>query len=147
MRKSLNLKESDGYEETISHAGHRLTKQRRQVFDVLLHRRDHPTATEVFIRVKDKLPTISLATVYNCLETLVECGLVKQVNVDRSPTRYCPNLEEHGHFVCESCHHVSDIPLAADRPTACQHPLPNGYLVTSQELTLRGLCPNCSTKN
>ena len=69
------------YEETISHNGHRLTPQRREVYNVLLEDRDHPTATEVFLRAKKRVPSISLATVYNCLETLVECGLAKQVNV------------------------------------------------------------------
>jgi len=78
------------YEETISHSGHRLTPQRREVYNVLLEERDHPSATEVFIRAKKRIPGISLATVYNCLETLVECGLAKQVNVEREATRYCP---------------------------------------------------------
>ncbi|MEO6846219.1 MAG: transcriptional repressor [Chthoniobacterales bacterium] len=148
MRKNLNILASGDYEETISHNGLRLTKQRREVFDVLRAQPDHPTATEVFMRVKTQLPNISLATVYNCLETLVECGLVKQVNVDRAPTRFCPNLKEHGHFVCDSCHHVYDIELAAANPsTACQYELPEGYFVTSREVTLRGHCPKCSTRN
>src|SRR5262249_54942456 len=136
MRKSLNPinNPASGYEETISHAGRRLTKQRKQVFDVLLEQRDHPTATEIFLRAEKKLPNISLATVYNCLETLVDCELVKQVNVDRSPTRYCPNLKDHGHFVCESCGGVSDIEPAN---TACRYEIPNGYVVTAREFTVR----------
>ena len=145
MRKSLNPVLSDGYEETISHNGLRLTKQRREVFDVLLEKRDHPTATEVFIRAQKKLSNISLATVYNCLETLVECGLVKQVNVDRAPTRYCPNLKEHGHFVCESCGQVCDIDFVEQK--APLYELPADCVVTSQEVTLRGICPKCSGKN
>ena len=43
---------NSGYEETISHNGHRLTPQRREVYEVLLAQRDHPTATEVFMRAK-----------------------------------------------------------------------------------------------
>jgi len=131
------------YEETMEHSGHRLTPQRRTVYDALMTKRDHPTATEVFMRVKGDMPTISLATVYNCLETLVECGLVKQVHVDREPTRFCPNLQDHGHFVCATCGHVFDIPLSpAKLETALN--LPRGYDVTNQEVTLRGQCPNCS---
>ena len=57
----------------------RLTRQRREVYDILMEQRDHPTATELFIKVKERVPTISLATVYNCLETLTGAGLVKQV--------------------------------------------------------------------
>lgn len=132
------------YEETISHSGHRLTPQRREVYGVLLGERDHPTATEVFLRAKQKMPGISLATVYNCLETLVDCGLVKQVNVEREATRYCPNLEEHGHFVCEACGTVHDVPMSSRSRRGWQ--LPETFTVTHSEITLRGLCPDCQTK-
>jgi Fur family peroxide stress response transcriptional regulator len=131
------------YEAAISHSGLRLTPQRRQVFDVLLEERDHPTATEVFIRVKQQMPSISLATVYNCLETLVECGLVKQVNIDREPTRYCPNLQQHGHFVCSECGGVTDVEMTPSAGRNRAWKLPDGYSVTSVELNLRGICAHC----
>ena len=70
----------------------RPTPQREVVLKVILEKRDHPTADEIFARVKGMMPSISLATVYNCLETLVRGGLVRQVNLERAPTRYCPNL-------------------------------------------------------
>ncbi|MFZ4599808.1 MAG: Fur family transcriptional regulator [Terrimicrobiaceae bacterium] len=136
---------ADSYEETISHSGHRLTPQRREVYDVLLAERDHPTATEVFLRAKKQMKGISLATVYNCLETLVECGLVKQVNVEREATRYCPNLQEHGHFVCERCGTVTDVPLTTGARSKKFWQLPDTFIVTHAEITLRGLCPDCNT--
>ena len=134
-----------GYEERISHSGHRLTPQRREVYDVLLAERDHPTATEVFLRAKRRIPGISLATVYNCLETLVDCGLAKQVNVDRDATRYCPNLQEHGHFVCVRCGKVHDVPVAKGARTGHAWQLPKNFSVTQTEVTVRGLCPDCNT--
>lgn len=136
---------ANGYEETISHSGHRLTPQRREVYDVLLAERDHPTATELFIRAKKRMPAISLATVYNCLETLVDCGLAKQVNVDREATRYCPNLEDHGHFICERCGKVTDVPTAKKGRSEKSWHLPEEFVVTHAEFTLRGLCPDCNT--
>ena len=135
-----------GYEETISHSGHRLTQQRREVYNVLLSERDHPTASEVFIRAKKHMPSISLATVYNCLETLVDCGLAKQVNVEREATRYCPNLEEHGHFICDSCGAVSDIPKAKQGSLGPFFNLPPKFTVTNTEITLRGICPTCKSQ-
>jgi len=132
------------YEETISHSGHRLTPQRREVYNVLLDERDHPTATEVFLRAKKRMPAISLATVYNCLETLVECGLAKQVNVEREATRYCPNLSEHGHFVCESCGIVSDIPVSKNGSLTRLFKIPAGFNLKHSEITLRGTCPACT---
>lgn len=117
----------------------RLTKQRREVYDVLCGERDHPTATEVFIRVKQRVPGISLATVYNCLETLAHSGLVKQVNLDRGPSRYCPNLKEHGHFHCETCGTIHDV----DLPESAMR-VPRGYTISRMEISLRGQCPACA---
>ena len=71
------------YESAMGRDGLRLTPQRRHVYDVLMEKRGHPTATEVFLRVQKRMSTISLATVYNCLETMVDHGLVKAVHVDR----------------------------------------------------------------
>ena len=128
----------------------RMTKQRREVYEVLMEERDHPTATEVFMRAKERMPTISLATVYNCLETMNQCGLVKKVNLDRAPSRYCANLKEHGHFYCEDCGHVEDI-LLKPQPEAQSDfsrlwKLPKGAVVDHFEVAIRGTCPGCAKK-
>jgi Fe2+ or Zn2+ uptake regulation protein len=125
----------------------RLTKQRREVFEVLTAQRDHPTATEVFVRVKEKVPGISLATVYNCLETLTHSGLVRQVNLDRSPSRYCPNLEDHAHFHCESCGHISDIAIHDPLALQAALSLPTGTKIHRTDIAIRGLCPTCGAED
>lgn len=139
------VSEHADYVETMGHSGHRLTPQRREVYEVLMEERDHPTATEVFIRAKQRVPTISLATVYNCLEKLVDCGLAKQVNVERDATRYCPNLKEHGHFVCDRCGKVFDVELASENALELAWKLPEDFTVTRSEVTLRGVCADCNT--
>ena len=70
--------------------GLRMTRQRQEVYRFLMGEQSHPTANEVFIRIKEALPNVSLATVYNCLEALVQHKIVRQVNFDREPSRYCP---------------------------------------------------------
>ena len=127
----------------MGRGGLRLTPQRRHVYEVLMEKRDHPTATEVFLRTQKRMPSISLATVYNCLETMLESGLVKAVHVDREPTRFCANLQEHGHFHCTECGHVSDIEFSASQEKGWK--LPSGYLVMQHDLTLRGLCNKCAS--
>jgi Fur family peroxide stress response transcriptional regulator len=131
------------YERAMGREGLRLTPQRRHVYEVLMAKRDHPTATEVFIRAQKRMPSISLATVYNCLETMVGNGLVKAVHVDREPTRFCANLREHGHFHCTECGHVSDIEFSETRDKGWK--LPFGFLVAQHDVTLRGLCADCGT--
>ena len=91
----------------LSSSGFRFTPQRQHVYDVILLKRDHPTAEEVFIRAKKKMPDISHATVYNCLDALVKCGLVRQVQLERGATRFCPNMHEHGHFYCVAAGNAS----------------------------------------
>ena len=87
--------------ERLATSGFRFTSQRRCVYDVLLHKRDHPTAEEVFTRAKKAMPEISHATVYNCLDALVSCGLARQVHLERGATRDCPHMETHCHFFCD----------------------------------------------
>ncbi len=122
----------------LAGSGHRPTPQREVVFKVILEKRDHPTADEIFARVKAQMPTISLATVYNCLETLVGCGLVRQVNLERAPTRYCPNLREHAHFHDETTGKVHDVELPDDFMDRLRTILPAGFDASTVELNFRG---------
>ncbi|MBV9674054.1 MAG: transcriptional repressor [Verrucomicrobia bacterium] len=134
------MKLSSDITQHLAASGIRLTKQREQVLGVLLQKRDHPTAGELFLRVRRHVPSISLATIYNSLEALVDCGLVKQVHVDRAATRFCANLMNHSHFYCNHCGTVSDISVPRDSSWN----LPPGFVVTQADVSLRGACPNCS---
>ena len=124
--------------QRLADSGLRTTPQREIVYDVLLKKRDHPTADEVFARVKSEMPTISLATVYNCLETLVQCDLVRAVNFERGPTRYCPNLRPHAHFHDEQTGATHDIELPAGLLDRVNAVLPAGYDAKSVEIIFRG---------
>ena len=124
--------------QRLADSGLRATPQREIVYSVLLAKRDHPTADEVFVRVKSELPTISLATVYNCLETLVHCDLVRAVNFERGPTRYCPNLRPHAHFHDEQTGATHDIELPPEILEKVNAVLPSGYDAKSVEITFRG---------
>jgi Fe2+ or Zn2+ uptake regulation protein len=122
----------------------RLTRQRREVLDLLLEKRDHPTATEVYERAKARIPSISLATVYNCLEVLTQAGFVQQVNMDRMPSRYCPNLQEHAHFYCDSCGAISDVEITPEFAPNRALGVASGAVVRKTDITLHGLCPKCA---
>lgn len=131
------------YEESIAQDGLRLTRQRRHVYEVLLGRQDHPTAMEVFLRAKQGMESLSLATVYNTLETLAARGLARKVHLDGGSTRYCANVAKHGHFTCTACGAVLDVPLLPGAELEKLHQLPRGYTVTQQEVSLHGLCASC----
>lgn len=124
-------------------SGFRFTPQRQRVYDVLLHKRDHPTAEEVFMRAKHGMPDISLATVYNCLDALVKSGLARQVTLERGATRFCPNMEEHCHYYCDACGTVFDVALDAE---AAIIPHPRGFKVDHYDIAVHGTCAACAGK-
>jgi Fe2+ or Zn2+ uptake regulation protein len=129
----------------LTTGGLRLTPQRQRVYDVLLQKRDHPTAEEVFIRAKRSMPEISHATVYNCLDALVDCGLVRQVQLDRGATRFCPNMHEHCHFYCDACDTVYDVDLPAKPQPGIT--LPRGFKAERYEIAIHGICPECAARS
>jgi Fe2+ or Zn2+ uptake regulation protein len=131
--------------ERLATSGFRFTPQRQHVYSVLLEKRDHPTVEEVFIRAKQGMPDISMATVYNCLDALVKCDLIRHVNLDRSATRYCPNMKEHCHFYCDTCHGIYDVDLAADSKAAGLL-VPDGFKVKHFDVSIRGICRDCAGK-
>jgi Fur family peroxide stress response transcriptional regulator len=128
------------FSERLAASGLRLTPQRREVYEVLLQQRDHPTAEEVFIRAKADMPDISMATVYNCLTALVQCGLVRQVSLERGAARFCPNMHEHGHFYCDHCEEVFDVDLSPEVAIA----LPRGFRAERYDIAVHGACPKCA---
>jgi Fe2+ or Zn2+ uptake regulation protein len=129
--------------ERLNTVGFRFTPQRQQVYDVILNKRDHPTAEEVFIRAKQAMPEISHATVYNCLDALVKCGLVRQVQLERGATRFCPNMEEHCHYYCDQCGTVFDVLLQKDSTAV---PRPRGFKVDHYDIAVHGICAECAKK-
>jgi Fur family transcriptional regulator, peroxide stress response regulator len=122
----------------LADSGLRATPQREVVYHTLLTKRDHPTADDVFARAKAEMPTISLATVYNCLETLVQCNLIRQVNHERGPTRYCPNLEPHAHFYDEHTGATLDVKMPSTLLEQLKAVLPKGLDASAVEITFRG---------
>ena len=130
------------FDEALDKLGLRPTRQREHVYSVILEKRDHPTAEELYARAKETMPTISLATVYNCLETLVHSGLVRSVDFDREPTRFCPNLNAHAHFHCDKTGRIYDVHLPSTVIKSLQHLLPAGFRVRNFELSFSGDAPS-----
>jgi Fur family peroxide stress response transcriptional regulator len=136
-----NTDSSEALAQRLSDSGLRSTPQREVIYSVLLKKRDHPTAEDVFARAKPEMPMISLATVYNCLETLVQCDLVRAVNFERGPTRYCPNLRPHAHFHDEATGATHDIELPPGLIDHVKSVLPSDFDAKSVEIIFRGRAP------
>jgi len=120
----------------------RWTPNRRAVYDILLTQRDHPTVAELYERVRRVSPKVSLATVYNNLQSLVEFGFVKQINFERESSRYCPNLNEHCHFQDAKSGEVIDVCFKPGVRWEDILVLPAGVVIQDFDLTLRGIMPS-----
>jgi len=128
----------DTLTQKLASEGMRFTRQREVVYEAVLKQRDHPTADEVYARVRSNVAGISLATVYNTLETLVQCSLVKQVNFERESTRYCPNLKEHAHFYDTETGRIYDVGLDEGLVEQLRQNLPDGFEAAQIEINYRG---------
>lgn len=84
------------------------TPQRLCVLSVLSEHK-HPNIDELYESIKNYYPSISLATVYKNLATLMDKGLVVEVNMPNQKTKYDVYEYPHIHVVCENCGHVEDM--------------------------------------
>lgn len=134
----------------IREQGMKVTPQRLAVIEALHGNGSHPTAEVVWAHVRERMPTVSLRTVYQALNDLVELGEVQMVELGNGAARFDPNLDQHDHFVCQNCERVYDV--KSTRPRLVSSFPGTGddtdgdaaqYLVDSAEVIFRGLCPAC----
>jgi Fur family transcriptional regulator, peroxide stress response regulator len=103
-----------GIRASLEAAGWRLTRQRSAVYDHLRRLDDHPTAEDVYYRVKASVPSISLATVYKALEALVDSGLASRLVTANGSARYDARSDHHYHLRCLRSGVVEDVPTTFD---------------------------------
>lgn len=120
----------------------RMTRQRRVVIDVLIDSDDHPTAAQIYERAKGLMPGISLATIYNSLEALVDAKLVNHLHPDNGPARYCPNVVPHIHLMDDRSQRVIDVQLKPGLRPEDVFDLPEGVTVETMEAYLHGCIPD-----
>lgn len=117
------------------------SRQRDAVLANLQSRYDHPTAEEVFLAVKQAIPSISLATVYRNLKLLESEGLILKISTGDSD-RYDGHTHNHYHFTCGQCLRVLDLDIDE---SVTVNALPKNFrgTVTGHSLMFYGICPDC----
>lgn len=123
--------------------GAQLTPQRAAVFDYLSGVTHHPTAEDVFLAVKAKVPRISLATVYKNLEALVQCGAASKLTYGDASARYDIRTDHHYHTRCLACGKICDLDAGEGPLLLEQIKPPLGFEVQDYRLELLGRCRAC----
>jgi len=121
----------------------RMTHQREIILKELQVAPFHPTADELFARIKTKLPRISLATVYRNLEILSEANLVKKIAISGRQKRFDWDIESHSHVYCIECQRVDNIIPNPKVDFDAISPNNIGYKISGCRIEYFGLCPNC----
>jgi Fur family ferric uptake transcriptional regulator len=122
----------------------RKTKQRTVILEELRRCRNHPAADEVYLRVKQRLPRISLGTVYRNLELLASQGNIRRLETGSGHKRFDPIPDEHCHFRCQVCGKIEDIPFAVNIPELdADHPWVRERKIEGVRPEYFGLCPEC----
>jgi len=91
------------FEEVCRERGIKLTHQRLEIFKEVAQTIDHPDAESVYFRVRKRMPTVSLDTIYRTLSLLKELGLIVVLAPTRERARFDANLKHHHHFICTQC--------------------------------------------
>lgn len=121
-----------------------LTKQREVVLQVIRKAEGHLTASEVFGRAKELLPSISFATVYNSLRFLKDSGHIAEIQFGNGASRFDRMTHRHDHAICTECGKLVDIEMQHPQELLKKAAKYSKFKPESLEFTLRGICPECS---
>jgi len=128
----------------LRHSGRRITPQRRAICRILSETDTHPTAAKIYEVLKAEMPSLSLMTVYNTLNTLVELGAIHTIGQAGDDTvHYDTHTEPHVNVVCVACHNIFDIPSEKIELLKRDIEEKSGYCQLSSRIIIEGLCPNC----
>jgi len=124
-----------------------VTHQRQVLYEVMQGMDGHPSPEEIYAQVREKIPSISLATVYKNIHLFVESGVLREVSLHHGSQRVEMNEREHHHLVCSKCKGITDIDaeeLGANDLLAGKQ-LPGGFMAQRYAVDVIGICANCQT--
>ena len=129
--------------QNLQELGYRITPQRREVITFLFNSVDHPKAEDVYDALKEKMPEISLATIYNTLNTLKDLGMIDAINTSGdNSVHYDATTEAHDHLYCLGCNKIVDIEASQNTKGLTKEEI-SGFQIIRQQTIYYGYCPDC----
>ena len=95
--------------------------------------------------VKSTFSSISLATIYKNINSMIKNMLILEVKIPNEKSVYETVKEKHSHFVCNDCSEVTDIKI--DTKNIIES-ITNDYQlrIDHSALVFSGKCTNCLNK-
>jgi Fur family peroxide stress response transcriptional regulator len=137
-------KEYRPYAEACRRAGLKLTHQRLEILHELAVATDHPSAEMLHARLKKRIPTLSLDTVYRTLATLNRYGLVQRVETIESQARFEVVREHHHHLICRGCREIIDFFWPSLDGLSLPDEIGAWGHVETRNAVIYGICRKCS---
>jgi len=128
----------------LRESGFKVTPQRLAVCKIILTSKDHPTADEIYEKVKKRHPTMSLATVYQTLHLLSEIGLLQELGFSNSISRYEPDTSPHINIVCVKCGKIEDYKAESVEKLWALIVKELGFKPVGQRLDIYRCCDRCA---
>jgi len=120
------------------------TPQRLAIIQ-LMHISGHISIDELYQEVKKRFSSISLATLYKNIHTMLSVALIREVKIPGQKTKYEISKESHAHVLCTSCNEIKDVPLEA--ASLLQKSIDmSRYQIEEISVVISGLCPECQKK-
>ena len=124
----------------------RMTRQRKVILEELRRINNHPSAEEIYARVREHLPRISLGTVYRNLEILADIGEIQKLEYAGSTNRFDGIPNKHYHIRCMDCGRVDDAPIAPLNQIEDNLYETTVFKIVGHRLEFIGFCPECTVK-
>lgn len=122
----------------------RMTRQRAVILEELRKTKSHPTADELYGMVRQRLPRISLGTVYRNLDFLADNGTIRRLEASGSTKRFDGDISAHQHVRCVSCGRIGDVMPPMPEPSVEGLDVPGFRTVYSARVEFDGLCEECA---
>lgn len=127
--------------EKYKEIGFKLTPQRLAILNYLEGNLEHPSVEEIYKAVSKRFSTMSLATVYNTLETLKQKGNVNELTIDAGKKRFDPDIKPHHHLICLKCKRIVDI--HGEYKLDVSNSDRRDFEIVGNHMEVYGICPKC----
>lgn len=135
-----------GFLEICRRQGVKATHQRTEILRELAGSDEHPDAETIFRRVRQRIPAISVDTIYRTLRLLEDSGVIARVGSIRDRTRFDANTDRHHHFVCTECGMIGDFCSSEMDCVAVPREVSEMGNVEEVYVELRGVCRQCKQR-